>query len=86
MAEGGVVPVMWRSWSERLKVVLWTPARGVRDAETVEMQDWQWRGSEKVVWLERRGGGRGEWEAENESGEKGRGGGDGITDLEWFDR
>jgi hypothetical protein len=50
MAEGGVVPVMWRSWVARSAVMVWMPGRGVRVVVREVMQELQWRGTEKVVW------------------------------------
>lgn len=49
IVEGGVVPVMCRSWVERSAEMDRIPGRGFRAAETVSMQELQWRGTAKLV-------------------------------------
>jgi hypothetical protein len=50
--EGGVVPVMWRSWVGRSAETEWIPGSGVRALETERTQESQWRGTAKVVYQE----------------------------------
>jgi hypothetical protein len=49
--EGGVVPVMWRSWVGRSAVMEWIPGRGFRVLVRSVIQAGQWRGMAKVVWF-----------------------------------
>ena len=59
MVEGGVMPVMWRSWVARSARMEWMPGRGVRIWVRLVMQAGQWRGTKKVVWFFGKGGERG---------------------------
>lgn len=49
MREGAVVPVVWTSWVARSAETDSRPGRGVRALVRVVMQEWQWRGTAKVV-------------------------------------